>query len=168
MSHRFYPIGDYGYALQSNTSNINSEDFMSEIYALLVHFSSKIQVIKEINHHISLQLDSYSTNWNSYIQYFELGSYFHYRCQGYIESLKVTNVTSQHSINVWVNQLVYPAAENFKLALSLYERFNNQAKHLDETIIRQLDQQISEFKVIAQTIIQRANALNQLSPSISL
>jgi hypothetical protein len=66
-----------------------------------------------------------------------------------------------------VNQLVYPAVESFKEAMYHYGEFKKQS-NMAESNIQHLDHQFSEFKHIALTIIQYANNLNDISPSISL
>jgi hypothetical protein len=48
-----------------------------------------------------------------------------------------------------------------------YEEFKKQS-NMNESLIQHLDHQFSEFKQIAMTIIQYANNLNDVSPSISL
>jgi hypothetical protein len=156
MSH-----SQYGYHYPTNIESI-----FEQIYALLLHFSVKIQVIREASHRITVNLDVFPSSWNDFLQYYNQGAYFHHRCQGYVESLKLTNAYTPPAINVWVNQLVYPAVENFKEAMFHYEEFKKQSNM--NSHIQHLDQQFSEFKQIAMTIIQYANNLNDISPSISL
>lgn len=149
------------------TSTIQST--FKQIYIQLVKFSEKIQVIQTLSYHITGKLrEPLPEQWNAFNRYFNLGLYFHYRCQGYVECLRVSNAYSTYSINIWINELVYPAANNFKQAMIYYKQLKsiNDIATLQE--FRVLKQQMKEFQQIAKVIIQYANQLNTTTPPLNM
>lgn len=132
------------------------------IYSLLLRFSDKIQSIQEISYRITKQLGQQAPDaWNNFIRHFNKGTYYNYRCQGYVESLRLTGAYSDYAVNVWVNQLVYPDAEHFIQAMNdLKELLNNTQN------FQLLLKNLSEFQQIAIIILQYANRLNTIGPSL--
>lgn len=140
-----------------------------QIYIQLVKFSEKIQVIQNLSYHITGKLrEPLPEPWTAFNHFFNLGVYYHYRCQGYAECLLVTNAYSPNSINIWVNELVYPAAENFKYAMMYIEQIHSNAELVKMQEIIVLKQEMKEFQQIAMVIIQYANQLNTTTPPFEM
>ena len=136
-------------------------DTFEQIYSQLVKFMEKIQVIQKLSDRITGKLqEPIQKQWTAFNHYFNLGLYYHYRCQGYVESLLVTNAYSTYSINIWINELVYPAAENFEHAMMFIEQIKSNANIVQLQEFEVLKQQMKEFQQIAMVIIQYANQLN--------
>lgn len=140
-----------------------------QIYAQLVKFSGKIQVIQNLSYRITGKMTApLPEEWNRFNHYFNRGLYYHYRCQGYVEALIVTNAYSSYSINTWVNELVYPAVKNFQQAMMSFEQLkaNDKISKLKE--FQDLEKEMKEFQHIAMEIIQYANQLNTTTPPIKM
>jgi hypothetical protein len=143
-------------------TNQGSLQVFDQVYALLVRFSEKIQAIEDMLFRISSSWEGQKSRneWERFIRYFQEGTYFHYRCQGYMEALRVTGAYTPSSVNIWVNQLVYPAAGNFTMAMQAYQSITKA----DASLWHTLDPLLKEFKSIAEAILQYANRLNTLGP----
>lgn len=135
-------------------------------YVMLVDFSDKIYKIRENTRILTLDLKVVPAYlWVSYLRYFDQGAYFHHRCQGYVECLRLTGAYSPQSIHYWVTQLVYPAAEHFTKAMDISKEFMQIPGVAGIPQYIRLDNQLSEFRSMAMTIIKYANHLNQISLS---
>jgi hypothetical protein len=143
-------------------TNQSSLQVFDQVYALLVRFSEKIQSVDDMIYRISSSWGGHEsrTDWERFIRFFQEGTYFHYRCQGYMEALRVTGAYTPNSVNIWVNQLVYPAANNFTMAMQAYQSISKA----DASIWHTLNRLLKEFKPIAEAILQYANRLNTLGP----
>lgn len=66
--------------------------------------------------------NNFSSNpeFQNFISCFQKGRYYHFRCQGYMECLVFTKYYSPFSLNYWLHELVYPAADNFKKSYGKY------------------------------------------------
>jgi hypothetical protein len=151
-----------------NSMQLQYDPIFQQIYALLVQFSEKIQQVKATSHYITLHLEALASNWSAFLKHFEEGAYFHYRCQGFVESLIITKEYTFTSVNVWVNQLVYPAASNFIEAMFHFEQLKLQNNLEHDTLLQHLDQQLNDFKKIARSIIDYANHLNTIGPDFKM
>lgn len=145
------------------------QDTFEQVYAQLVKFSGKIQVVQNLSYRITSKLtEPLPEQWGHFNHFFNIGLYFHYRCQGYVEALRVTDAYSAHSINTWINELVYPAAKNFKQAMTYYK----QLKSIDSIArlkkFKNLKHEMEEFQQIAMIIIQYANQLNTTTPPLKM
>lgn len=140
-----------------------------QIYAILVRFSEKIQIIQDLIFNMTgkVKIPILET-WNYFNHFFLEGSYFHYRCQGFVECLKITRAYSSTSMNIWVNQLVYPAAENFKHSMMFFNQLRQNPEITEISELLELEKQLAEFKDIAIIIIEYANRINTISPSITI
>ncbi|MFD1929285.1 hypothetical protein ACFSFY_14680 [Sporosarcina siberiensis] len=126
-------------------------------------------MIQNLSYHITGRLSApLPEEWNAFNRSFNEGTYYHYRCQGYVECFRATNAYSNYSVNLWINELVYPAAKNFKQAMMDLEQLkaNTTVAELQEFKI--LQQQIQEFQQIAMVIIQNANHLNTTTAPLKM
>ncbi|WP_210467843.1 hypothetical protein [Sporosarcina sp. 6E9] len=145
------------------------QNTFEQIYIQLVKFSEKIQVIQNLSYRITGKLqEPLPEQWTAFNHFFNLGTYYHYRCQGYAECLLVTNAYSSYSINIWINELVYPAAENFEHAMMYIEQIKSNANIVQQQEFEMLKQQMKEFQQIAMVIIQYANQLNTTTPPFKM
>ncbi|MHA6258417.1 hypothetical protein ACXYMX_00765 [Sporosarcina sp. CAU 1771] len=145
------------------------QDTFEQIYIELVKFSEKIQVIPNLSYRITGKLqEPIPELWTAFNHDFNLGMYYHYRCQGYVESLLITNAYSPYSIHVWMNELVYPAAENFKQAMMYFEQLKSNTAFVRLHEFAVLNQQMMEFQQIAMGIIQSANQLNTTTSPVTM
>jgi len=140
-----------------------------QIYVHLVHFSEKIQVIQNLSYRITGRLEEpLPKQWTAFNHSLNTGMYYHYRCQGYVECLLVTNAYTPYSINIWINELVYPAAENFKQAMMSFEQLKSNSDLVKLQDFAELKQQVNEFQQIAMVVIQSANQLNTTTPPFKM
>ncbi|PIC65300.1 hypothetical protein CSV79_01370 [Sporosarcina sp. P13] len=145
------------------------EDTFEQIYIQLVKFSEKIQVIQNLSYRITGKLqEPLPKQWTAFNHFFNSGMYYHYRCQGYVECLLVTDAYSSDSINIWINELVYPAAENFTQAMMYFEQIESTADIIKLQEFATVKQQMKEFQQIAMLIIQYANQLNTTTPPFKM
>lgn len=140
------------------------QDTFEQIYAHLVRFSDQIRVMRDTTYRVTAKLGCIPSSWADFLYYFDEGAYYHHRCQGYVESLRITNAYTFQSIDVWVNQLVYPAAENFKMAMQVLEQIKTETTISSMPEFKLLENELMVFKSLAMPIIQYANQLNQTSP----
>jgi hypothetical protein len=160
----------FGQIKQSHRSGgifmLNRTTVLEQVYALLVRFSEKIHVIQDMDFRITGDLGNpyKDSEWERFNRYFREGTYFHYRCQGFMEALLATRTYSHDSLNIWANQLVYPAANNFNMAMISY---HNIEIH-DNQKLSELDTLLKEFKAISEAILHYANAFNSIGPDVHL
>ena len=141
------------------------QDTFEQIYTKWVSFSEKIQVIQNLSYRITGALhEPLPKQWTAFNHSLNSGMYYHYRCQGYVECLLVTNAYTPYSINVWINELVYPAAKNFKQAMMAFEQLKSNPDFAKLQDFAELKQQLNEFQQIAMVVIQSANQLNTTTP----
>lgn len=138
---------------------------VEDVYSLLVQFSAKIRIVETIAIDITDKLVSRPPEWENFLNAFDLGAYYHHRCQGYIECVKITGLSDVHTLNIWANQLVYPAAENFKYAITNVQKIL-QTYNMDQ--FETLNRELEDFKKIAKPIVEYANYFNVISPNLSL
>jgi hypothetical protein len=169
--HNWYKLNSYENTIQDKryspgTTNQIHNTF-EQIYALLVRFSEKIQIIQDLVFNITEKIKvPISETWNYFNHFFLEGAYFHYRCQGYVECLRITGAFSSNNINIWVNQLVYPAAENFKYSMMYFNQLKQNPDITQMPEFSLLKKQLEEFKNVAMVIIEYANRLNTISSPI--
>ncbi|MGM8366069.1 hypothetical protein ACLIBG_11415 [Virgibacillus sp. W0181] len=142
-------------------NNVSIQTTFEEIYNLLVDFSNQIEGIRKTTYFLTIELsDSLPISWNQFIDYFDLGAYFHHRCQGYVECLRVTNAYSPSSIEIWIHELVNPAASNFMHAMQLMSEIEKIPEFKDSEQLTILKMEIAVFRKTAMMILQYSNSLN--------
>ena len=112
--------------------------------------------------HILLEYQMFNTNpsFKKFIDAFKEGRYYHYRCQGFMESLVLTKCYSPFSINYWIYQLVYPAAQHFSEALENLDKMKqssplNQNKEFEQLLVT-----VEEFKKTSDEIMRLVRTYN--------
>jgi hypothetical protein len=139
----------------------NIQATFEEIYKLLVQFSNQIERIRKTTYALTLRLSGSLPNpWNQFIDYFDMGTYFHHRCQGYVECLRVTNAYSPTSIEIWIHELVNPAASNFMQAMGLMNVVQEIPAFQGSDQLFDLVGQMDAFQKTAMEILQYSNALD--------
>lgn len=132
-----------------------------EIYKLLVRFSNQIEGIRKTSYNLTLKLsNSLPIPWNQFIYSFDLGTYFHHRCQGYVECLRVTNAYSPRSIEIWIHELVKPAAANFMQAMQLMSEIEETPEFKGTNQLSNLKKEMTAFQKTAMMILQYSNSLD--------
>lgn len=132
-----------------------------EIYKLLVRFSNQIEGIRKTSYALTLKLsDSLPKPWNQFIDYFDMGAYFQHRCQGYVECLRVTDAYSPTSIEIWIHELVNPAASNFMHAMQLMNEIKEIPAFQGSNQLSGLEEQMAAFQKTAMIILQYSNSLD--------
>lgn len=89
-----------------------------------------------------------------FVYYFDKGKYYHYQCEGYMKCLTITKCYSPMSINYWLNELVYPAAELFDKALECFDRVKKMNKCETQCEYLTLIDSIDNFKDISNEIMK--------------
>lgn len=89
-----------------------------------------------------------------------MGAYFHHRCQGYVECLRVTDAYSPTSIEIWIHELVNPAASNFMHAMQLMNEIKEIPAFQGSNQLSGLEEQMAAFQKTAMMILQYSNSLD--------
>ncbi|ARF16146.1 hypothetical protein CSV61_08895 [Sporosarcina sp. P3] len=145
--------------MNGNSIPVTFED----IYKLLVQFSNQIEEVRKTSYNLTLNL-SYSLPdpWNQFIDFFDLGGYYHHRCQGYVECLRITYAYSQRSIEIWIHELVNPAASNFMNAMQLMNDIKEIPEFQGSAQLSNLEHQMNDFQKTAMMILQYSNNLDSM------
>jgi hypothetical protein len=94
------------------------DEISIEMQGYLAKLSTQIinmgHIIMELSAHGQVNIDP---NFCKFIGYFWEGRYYHFRCQGYLESLVINKCYTNASISYWLHRLLYPACQHFKEAM---------------------------------------------------
>lgn len=139
-----------------------SYDVISKyVLGLLNKFSHQIIVINNSIQDL-IGNDKFRTNehFRGFVQEFELGRYYHFQCEGYMESLVVTTCYSPFSIKYWKDALVSPADKHFMEALMHLNQLKKIDEFKDHESFKELMTKIDGFKRISSEIMDAIGLYN--------
>ncbi|MBS4195758.1 hypothetical protein [Lederbergia citri] len=133
-----------------------------EISTLLVRFSNQIKGIRKMLYSLTVNLsDSVPDSWNRFNDYFNMGTYFHLRCQGFVECLLFTSAYSTTSIVIWVHESVKPAAYNFMRAMGIMNEIKKTPEFLKSNYFSDLEERLSALHQTGMLIFEYSNYIDQ-------
>jgi len=133
----------------------------TNILGLLINFSNTILVIENSTNEI-LTSEEFNKNIDflQFVGHFGEGRYYHFRCQGYMESLVVTKCYSPLSICYWLNSLVYPAVHHFTIALEYLDKVKADSTFANIDVFQRLLTEIDNCKQVSMKIQQTISLYN--------
>lgn len=137
------------------------DNISTEILRNLFIFSKQIMCMTNSIHILleneAFDIDSYFYN---FVESFKKGRYYHYRCQGYMESLVLTKCYSPFSISYWIYQLVEPAAQHFSEALDYLDEWKEYSHISPNKEFQKLLDTTVEFKKTSEEIMRLIKTYN--------
>ena len=131
-----------------------SYDYISK-YLLkeLFELSDLILRMGELNNQLLMnrRLNCNSTFYQ-YLMKFDIGRYYHFRCQGYMEALVLTKCYSEMSLCYWKEELFTPALESFMAALDDIDKLKKNSRFVCNPTFKELLKVLDEFKDLAMEI----------------
>lgn len=137
------------------------DEVSKNILGLLTDFSNEINIMAGFNNQLLQDKTFYANqDFMTYIYYFDIGRYYHFRCMGYMECLVMTKCYYVESLCCWKNQLVMPAYNNITVALKFLDKLTIDPAATSNRHFKMLINKTEKLKQTAMKIMDDIKLYN--------
>ena len=129
------------------------DDISKSLLMELFELSDLVLRMGELNNQLLMNRKlNCNFEFQQYLKKFDMGRFYHFRCQGYMEALVLTKCYNEASLCYWKNKLFTPALESFMSALENIDNLKIYPRFACNPTFRELLKIIDELKALAMEI----------------